>query len=86
MKPMDWLNLNEHTDIVSWKPFFVSGFLTISSYALQCVEAADIISSIVIKLGQVITVILATYIAGNNAYAIYKKKQEGKRERKRTSN
>jgi hypothetical protein len=86
MKLMEWFNVNEHTDVVSWKPFFISGFLTLGSYAMQCVEAADVISSIVIKLGQVVTVVLAVYIAGNNAHAIYKKNQEEKRERKRNSN
>ena len=86
MKLMEWLNLNEHTDIVSWKPFFISGFLTLGSWAMQCLETADAISSVLIKLGQLVTVFLALYIAGHNAHSIYKKKQEEKRERKRNSN
>jgi len=86
MKLMEWFNINEHADIGSWKPFFVSFFLTLSSGALEYIDVASAISSIFIKIGQLVTVILAAYIAANNAHAIYKKKQEGKRERERTGN
>lgn len=86
MKLMEWFNVNEHTNAVSWKPFFASGFLALSSRALQCIDVVNAVSSIIIKLGQVVTVVLAVYIAANNAHAIYKKNQEEKRERKRNSN
>jgi hypothetical protein len=86
MRFMDWFNVNDHTDVVSWKPFLASAFLTISSWAMEMIKVADTIGSVIIKLGQVATVVLALYIAANNAHSIYKKKQEDKRERERTGN
>jgi hypothetical protein len=82
---MEWFNIDQHADMASWKPFFISNALLFTSWGLELITIANIATSVAIRLGQLAMVGLGVYIAAHNAYGIYKKNKEDKIERERTS-